>query len=178
LELASIKKVRQDLGFYGVERSGQFREIARGREQRVMQRLVILDFLLLARLFLLSLRLSLLLQIVKKPHFDPCLCARIRCRRAGPSLRRPQRLPRVGQSGSGLRVFCPFRANLESGITRGVPISDGDECSVAAQQIVDAGLGPRLGIDLFDDDRAIQAAFAVAAGSEPETTTDPAGTRP
>jgi hypothetical protein len=32
---------------------------------------------------------------------------------------------------------------------------------VAAQQVVDAGFGTGFGIDLFDDDRAIQVAFAV-----------------
>ena len=51
--------------------------------------------------------------------------------------------------------------------------------SVRAQQLVDAGLGARLRVDALDDHRAVQAVLAVGARAGcPDTTTEPAGTRP
>src|SRR5262245_22876238 len=55
-----------------------------------------------------------------------------------------------------IRLFWHFPAPVQR--------ASGARMSVAAQQLVDAGLGAGLGVHLLDDDRAIEAAAAVAVG--------------
>ena len=47
-----------------------------------------------------------------------------------------------------------------------------------AQQFVDAGFGAGLRVYAFDDNGAVEAVAASLEGMLPDTTTEPAGTRP
>src|SRR5262245_40579909 len=70
------------------------------------------------------------------------------------------RLP--GPIMPAMRVFCQVLVQVQSAarVTAFLPVP-GERASIAAQELVDAGLGPGLRVHLFDDDSAIKAATAV-----------------